>query len=246
MLAPNSRFDITRTSISIMRARYTMFALVALAGCASSNSGFEQATAAYVASPMELASDTAAADVGYRIGPADKLAISVFQVPSLSFETTVDAAGNVQVPLIGSVRAAGKTPAELSDELRVGLAVDYIRNPVVNVSVAGFASQKVTVDGAVTEPGVYEMRGRTTLLQAVAMAKGPSRTARLNNVAVFRTVEGRQMVALFDLAAIRTAQAEDPILQRDDVVVVDTSRLSERIQLAIQALPALSVFAYLP
>lgn len=224
-----------------------MFALVALAGCASdSDSGYELATAAHIASPMELASSGATADSGYRIGPADKLAISVFQVPSLSFETTVDTAGNVQFPLIGSVRAADKTPAELSEELRARLATDYIRNPVVNVSVSGFASQKLTVDGAVTEPGVYEMRGRTTLLQAVAMAKGPSRTARLTNVAVFRTVEGRPMVALFDLAAIRNARAADPVLQRDDVVVVDTSRLAENIQLAIQALPALSVFAYLP
>lgn len=224
-----------------------MFALVALAGCASNpNSDFSQATAANLTSPSELASYSAAADPSYRIGPADKLSISVFQVPSLSFETIVDTAGNVQFPLVGSIRAADKTPAELSEELRARLAADYVRNPVVNVSVSEFASQKLTVDGAVIAPGVYEMQGRTTLLQAVAMAKGPSRTARLSNVAVFRTVEGRPMVALFDLAAIRSARSADPALRRDDVVVVDTSRLAENIQLAIQALPALSVFAYLP
>lgn len=222
-----------------------MVALVGLAGCAS-GPGFEQATAAQVVSPADLAVNAAATDTSYRIAPADKLAITVFQVPSLSFETIVDTAGNLQFPLVGSVRAAGKTPAELSEELRVSLASNYIRNPVVNVSVSEFASQKLTVDGAVTEPGVYEMKGRTTLLQAVAMAKGVSRTAQLNNVAVFRNVDGRPMVALFDLAAIRTARAPDPLLQRDDVVVVDTSRLSSNIQLAIQALPALSVFAYLP
>ena len=182
----------------------------------------------------------------YRIGPSDKLALTVFQVEDLSFEQIfVDASGKLQLPLVGSVQAAGLTPAELSTELERRLGERYLRNPQVSVSVLEAASQKVTVDGAVMKPGVYEMRGRTSLLQAVAMAEGGTNIADLKKVAVFRTVEGRRMIAVFDLAAIRRGQAEDPQVLGDDIIVVDTSRLNARYRDIIAILPALTVFAYL-
>src|SRR5690606_969344 len=105
-------------------------------------------------------------------------------------------------------------------------------------------SQKITVDGAVTKPGVYEMRGSISLLQAVAMAEGPTRIADLTKVAVFRTIDGRRSVALFDLAAIRQGRADDPQVRGDDVIVVDTSRLSSTLREVLAAVPALAVFAW--
>lgn len=182
----------------------------------------------------------------YRIGPSDKLALTVFQVEDLSFEAIfVDASGKLQLPLLGSVQAAGLTPAELSADLERRLGERYLRNPRVSVSVSEAASQKVTVDGAVMKPGVYEMRGRTTLLQAVAMAEGGTRIADLKKVAVFRTVEGRRMIAVFDLAAIRRGEMVDPVVLGDDIVVVDTSRLNARYRDIIEILPGLAVFAYM-
>ncbi|MGZ9113797.1 MAG: polysaccharide biosynthesis/export family protein, partial [Brevundimonas sp.] len=142
-------------------------------------------------------------------------------------------------------QAAGLTPDELSTDLERRLGERYLRNPQVSVSVSEAASQKITVDGAVTKPGVYEMRGRTTLLQAVAMAEGGTRIADLKKVAIFRSVEGRPMIAVFDLAAIRRGAAADPVVLGDDVVVVDTSRLSARYRDIIEVLPGLAVFAYL-
>ena len=190
---------------------------------------------------------SAGADVsGYRIGPSDKLALTVFQVEDLSFEEIfVDASGKLQLPLLGSVQAAGLTPAELSTDLERRLGERYLRNPRVSVSVSEAASQKITVDGAVMKPGVYEMRGRTTLLQAVAMAQGGTRIADMKKVAVFRSTDGRPMVAVFDLAAIRRGETVDPVVLGDDVVVVDTSRLSARYRDIIELLPGLSVFAFL-
>jgi len=149
----------------------------------------------------------------------------------------VDSAGNIQLPLIGSVRAAGQTPQGLSAEIETRLATRYMQNPQVLVAIAEAASQKVTVDGAVTRPGVYTMRGRTTLLQSVAMASGPTRTADLKNVAVFRNGDQGRMVALFNLADIRSGEIEDPVLMGDDVVVVDTSRLSQTVRDIIETLP---------
>ena len=76
------------------------------------------------------------------------------------------------------------------------------------------------------------------------MAKGATRVADLESVAVFRTVEGRRMVAVFDLAAIRGGLAADPVLQGDDVVVVDTSRLSAVLRDVLAAAPAFASFFY--
>lgn len=182
----------------------------------------------------------------YRIGASDELNIKVFQIPDLTFEEIfVDASGNLQMPMIGTVRAQGLTPEELSTEMERLLREKYLRNPQVSVTVTEAANQKVTVDGAVTKPGVYRMQGRTTLLQAVAMAEGPTRVADLGSVAIFRTVDDRRMVALFDLGQIRAGRMADPYIQGDDIVVVDTSRLSANMRDILAALPGLAVFAYL-
>lgn len=179
----------------------------------------------------------------YRIGAGDKLAVRVFQVPDLSFdEQVVDMSGNIQMPLIGAVRAQGLSATELGNELERQLGVRYLRNPQVTVLVAEAASQKITLDGAVTKPGVYELRGDTSLLQAVAMAEGPTRVADLSKVAVFRTIDGQRAVAVFDLGAIRNGQAEDPRVLGNDIVVVDTSRLNSVMRDVVAALPALAIF----
>lgn len=213
-----------------------------LAACGGPKMDVSQMTAA---EPVDLqtAHVSAAPQAEYQIGVGDKLSVRVFQVPDLSFdELTVDTSGNLQMPLIGAVRAAGLTSGQLSAEIAERLSAQYLRNPQVTVTVTAAASQKITVDGAVTKPGVYEMRGTTSLLQAVAMAEGPSRVADLTKVAVFRTIDGQRSVALFDLAAIRQGRAEDPVVLGDDVIVVDTSRMSSAMREIIGALPALSIF----
>jgi polysaccharide export outer membrane protein len=230
-----------------MNIRVAVPAFVALSLTACGSGGRMPADSRVATTVTALDAGPAAEASGqYRIGPSDKLALSVFQVEDLSFEAIyVDASGNLQLPLLGSVKAEGMTPAQLSADLQMRLAERYLRNPQVVVTVVEAASQKITVDGAVTKPGVYEMRGRTTLMQAVAMAEGPTRIADLQSVAVFRTVENRRMVAVFDLAAIRAGQAADPTVLGDDVIVVDTSRLSANVREVLQALPGLAVFGYL-
>lgn len=179
----------------------------------------------------------------YRIGVGDKLDVTVFQVEDLSFEElVVDTSGNINMPLIGAVRGAGRTAGEMSADIAQRLAARYLRDPQVTVTVKEAASQKVTVDGAVTKPGVYEMRGSSSLLQAVAMAEGPTAVADLTKVAVFRVIDGQRSVAVFDLAAIRQGRAADPEVFGDDVIVVDTSRLSATLRNLVGVIPALSVF----
>jgi polysaccharide export outer membrane protein len=194
---------------------------------------------------LQMSQEVATPTAEYRIGVGDKLSVRVFQVADLSFEElVVDTSGNINLPLIGAVRGAGRTAGEMSTDIASRLAARYLRDPQVTVTIMEAASQKITVDGAVTKPGVYEMRGSTSLLQAVAMAEGPSRVADLTKVAVFRTIDGRRSVALFDLSAIRQGRASDPQVLGDDVIVVDISRLSSGLREAVGALPALAAFAY--
>lgn len=221
---------------------YLIFSLaVATGACASGQSEAPSPTGGSV---WLVPNSHAASDIAlYRIGALDKLNVTVFQVEDLTLkEVQVDAAGNLQLPLIGSMMVRGLTTQELAAQITDRLAASLLQNPQVSVTVTEAASQKVTVDGAVVEPGVFEMRGNTTLLQAVAMAKGPSRVAALDRVAVFRTVDGQRMVAQYDLRAIRRGQAADPQILGDDVVVVDTSGFSVALREVLGALPGLAIF----
>jgi polysaccharide export outer membrane protein len=75
----------------------------------------------------------------------------------------------------------------------------------------------------VIQPGVFEIKGRTTLLAAVALAHGADRVADLKKVAVFRTVNGQKMVAVVDMRAIQAGSIADPEIFGDDIVIVGTS-----------------------
>ncbi|MBX7540905.1 polysaccharide biosynthesis/export family protein [Qipengyuania sphaerica] len=180
----------------------------------------------------------------YRIGPFDRLTISVFNEPSLSFsDIPVDARGQFEYPLIGTVEAQGKTPAELTAELKQRLDADYYNDVRVTVFVNASASQYVTVEGSVTEPGRYELpNGRASLLEVIALAKSPTRTAALDEIMVFREVDGTRYGALFNLSDIRKGSAENPDIISGDVVVVGYSGLKGAFRDFLQAAPLFNVF----
>jgi polysaccharide export outer membrane protein len=176
------------------------------------------------------------------IGALDELNISVFQVESLTGEFKVDANGKIDYPLLGEVQAQGRTTEELRQQIATGLSQKYLQSPNVQVAIKERAEQKVTVDGAVTQPGVYVVKGPTTLIQAVAMAKGTTQDANPSRVYVFRTIRGERMAGAFDLKMIRRAQAEDPVIYGNDIVVVDGDNSRQMIQTLLQTIPVLGLF----
>jgi polysaccharide export outer membrane protein len=174
----------------------------------------------------------------YKIGAYDMLDIEVFEVEDLHRKVQVDGAGTIVLPLIGAVQAQGMTPGQLSDELRQRLEARFIKNPKVSVQVKQSQSERVTVDGAVGSPGVYPLSGPTTLLQAVAMAKGPdSVEANVHKVTLFRNEGARWTHTQYDLAKIRHGQEEDPVVRGQDVIVVAGSKKPAVLRAASAILP---------
>lgn len=177
----------------------------------------------------------------YKIGPMDVLEISVFQVPELSKTVQVGADGTINLPLAGSIHAAGQTPGEIERDLTARLGRRYLQSPQVNVYLKEYNSQRITVDGAVKRPGVYPLRGPATLLQVLATAEGFTDTAD-PTVVIFRTENGVRTAAKFDVSSIRSGNAKDPQIVQGDVVVVSTSTMKESYQALLKILPVSSLF----
>lgn len=181
--------------------------------------------------------------VEYRIGVLDTLSIRVFQEPELTFdEISVNSAGTFNYPFVGEVTAEGKTPIELSRELEAGLGTRYIRNPQVVVGVVSSAAQRVTVDGMVNSPGVYEIAGTSSLLEAIARAQGLQFTAVDDEVIVFREIDGERYGAVFNLKQIREGRAPDPEILGGDRIVVGYSAVRGAYQDFLRAAPILNLF----
>ncbi len=161
----------------------------------------------------------------YRIGLYDVLDIDVFQISDLHRQVQVDGAGRILLPLVGALQAQGQTPDQLSEDLRQRLEARFVNNAKVLVQVKQSQSEHVTVDGAVTSPGVYPLAGRITLMQAVAMARGPDgANANVHRVSLFHTVDSRWTRTEYDLSAIRNGKVEDPSVEGRDVIIVAGSR----------------------
>jgi polysaccharide export outer membrane protein len=212
-----------------------------LAGCSHGSAlpGGEQAYANIPAPSTDRPVDD------YKIGPLDTLAVTVFQEPDLSQAAVqVDASGNVLLPLIGQMKAEDKTSTQLASEIGVKLGTKYLTDPQVSVIVTQSVSQHVTVNGSVSEPGVYAIQGRTTLLDALAMAKGTSRVAALDQVAVFRMVDGKRIGGVFNVDRINRGLAPDPELKGDDTIVVGLSNVKAAWRDVLTAAPLLTAFSY--
>lgn len=191
--------------------------------------------------PLPNRTDLYSQERPYLVGPFDKLKIDVFGIKELSErEIQVDASGRASFPLVGSFQAAGKTPNEIAQELERSLSGSYIRNPQVTVNLEDTVSQVVTVDGQVTKPGLYPVIGRMTLMRAVATAGGTSEFARLDDVVLFRTVNGTQYAALYNLKAIRRGVYADPEVFANDIVVVGDSQARRIFKDVLQASPLIT------
>ena len=108
----------------------------------------------------------------YKIGPQDLLEITVFEVEKLNKTVRVSSQGNINLPLLGILKVKGLTAEELEKEIRNLLSEKYIQDPQVNVLIKEYRNQRISVMGAVKNPGVFDVTGAKTILDMLAMAQG--------------------------------------------------------------------------
>lgn len=179
----------------------------------------------------------------YNLRPADLIAVVVFREPDLSLERVrVGVEGNVSLPMIGSIPAAGITAKQLEQDITRRFAAAGLKNPMVSVNIVEYASHLVTVEGTVENPGVYAFQPGARLSSAIALAAGPTRNAKISQVAVFRETSEGIMVAKFDYGQIRQGTMLDPVLEPGDRVVMGKNGLSQFWQDLLQAIPAFGIF----
>ena len=179
----------------------------------------------------------------YTLVPGDVIGVRVFDEPDLSIdEIALDNAGNVTLPLVGEVRAVGLSAAEFAAAVEAAYASNYLRDPRVSVIVKQGRGRTIAVEGEVEQPGVFPFVEGQTLLSALALARSPTDTAKLDEVMIFRSVDGQRTAGRFDLQAIRSGRMPDVALVPGDVVVVGYSSLRGAWQDVLRAVPVFGIF----
>jgi polysaccharide biosynthesis/export protein len=127
----------------------------------------------------------------YVVGPQDRLAITVFDEPTLSKTVTVDSDGSFDFPLIGRISAGGMPLRQIAAELkkRLGPPDGFLVNPQVNIEVETYRSQVVYVNGQVRIPGAVPLKGAMTIMDVLAQAGSPTAEAG-SYVEVYRKPAG--------------------------------------------------------
>jgi polysaccharide export outer membrane protein len=113
----------------------------------------------------------------YKIGADDVMSISVYDQPDLSKTVRVSSEGYVALPLLGNVKVEGLTVKELKSSVEEKLAADYLVNPQVSIFITEYRSRKIYMLGELSRPGVQELTGNTTLLEAISKAGGVTKNA---------------------------------------------------------------------
>jgi polysaccharide biosynthesis/export protein len=247
----------------VLRSCVYIAALFLLSACVNSmnksrvvNSTFtstEQApviggSAAANAGKIFASSSTAASTSGsgdYRIAPLDVIDISVFGVQDLSRTVQVSSSGVISLPLIKTVQAGGRTASELEREIAAKLSATYLQSPQVSVFIKEYNSQRITVDGAVTKPGIFPINGQVSLMQAIALSQGLTTVADPSGVLIFRQVGNKRTAARFDLRDVRSGKIQDPMLLAGDIVMVDESSARTTLRDIRDALPLSGLFKLL-
>jgi len=233
----------------MMRTRNLLLCLllicVALLTACGGGAGVRGSSTALPAPDTTNAAGAYEGATDYRLGAQDLIEVSVFGVDDLSRTVRVNSNGQISLPLVGSVMAGGRTIPELEEELAKRYSDGYLQRPQVSIFVKEFASQRITLEGAVTAPGIYPITGRTTLLQAIAIAKGLDPLADPKGIVLFRNIDGKRMAAGYDMRALRSGQIDDPQLYGDDIIVVEASGSRTSLRRFIESIPALGLFLLL-
>lgn len=182
--APESRYGLPEVAMLDLLAQLAKSVAAALLVLACAVTG-----------PVAYASD----DVqDYLIGPGDRLLVSVHREADLSGEHLLDDACQIELPMVGSVRACGLSVRQLAEVLDAKLGACCLVDPFIRVQVKDFGSQRVQVLGQATRKGTHILRGVTTLLDVISSAGGPN-AENVVEVDHYRAADARTLT--YDLRA---------------------------------------------
>lgn len=184
---------------------------------------------------LTLSSNQAAAQ--YAIQSGDQLQIEVLEDTSLNRSALVLPDGTITFPLVGTIRAGGKTVSQVRSIITRQLASNFANEPNVFVTVARLAEKgplvpdepdtmRVYIIGETANSGLIEVDPATTLLQALAQAGGFSRFAAVKRVQLRRTQGGRTRVYTYNYKTGEGISGAT-VLSEGDVIVVPERGLFE-------------------
>ncbi|MES0002685.1 polysaccharide export protein [Mesorhizobium sp. M0051] len=154
----------------------------------------------------------------------DVLEVSVFQVDNLNRTVQVDAGGQISLPLIGTMTAAGRTLRQLEKEIETAYGEKYLQAPDVTIFVKESIGRRITVDGEVNKAGIYPVSSGAYLLDAIALAGGFNPVGDAGKVFVYRNIGQNKLVANYNVEEIRAGKNRNPRIYGGDVIVVFASK----------------------
>jgi polysaccharide export outer membrane protein len=214
-----------RVSAKSLALLATSVSALALGGCA----GGERT--GHVLPPAELTARGGGEQPSenYIIGPSDELTLFVWRNQELGAHVQVRPDGRITTPLITDMVAAGKTPAQLADDIRAALS-QYIQEPLVSVMVdrpQGSFSQQVRIVGATAHPAALPYRANMTLLDAMIAVGGLSEYAAGDRARLIRVDHATGNQRQYDLriaSLLRHGDIRANVrLEPGDVIIIPES-----------------------
>ncbi|QRK14221.1 polysaccharide biosynthesis/export family protein [Archangium violaceum] len=174
------------------------------------------------ASTVPPPSAPVASDTGRTLGAGDLVDVRVYQEPDHSGVWAVSSEGTIDYPLCGKIHLAGRTSGTAADVLRECLA-RYLKHPDVSVVIREYNSKKVFVFGEVQKPGTFSYEEGMTVIEALTLAGGLTKTASPNGTQVARQMEGQQLKIRVPVKDIRDGVEKNFPLQPGDIIFVPES-----------------------
>jgi protein involved in polysaccharide export with SLBB domain len=132
----------------------------------------------------------------YKLGPSDKVRVTVYEEDDLSGEFQIDGAGYVRLPLVGQIQAAGQSVFQLETLVEKALDDGYLRNARVSIEVTEY--RPFYIIGEVNKPGEYPYASNMTVLNAVALAGGYTTKAVQSTIYVRHEAEVQERPVVID------------------------------------------------
>ena len=210
--SPRARMFLNRPALlAVLTASLLGLACKGPKGSGGTTLNFDQLPASSAPSPTAT------------LGVGDVVEVRVFEEADLSGPYRVSPGGTIDFPLCGKVQVAGMNTSGLSDLLTRCLSEKYLKHPQVTVLLREYNSKKIFVFGEVQKPGTFPYDDDMSIIQAITMAGGFTKIASKNDIAVTRTVEGKETRIRVPVADIGTGREKNFRLQPGDIVFVPES-----------------------